>query len=97
MPSYLAGIPVENIQFTIQKLGLNVQRLKNERVAIIGQIIQELDELDDESINPILLKHQIALERFGNGENNWPAFFTTIRWVLGEGAEKHLADISYLG
>jgi hypothetical protein len=44
-----------------------------------------------------LLKKQIASERFGNGNKDWSAFFTTIRWILGEGAEKHLTTISYLG
>ena len=91
------GISIEYVQFTIQKLGLNVQRLKNERVAIIAEIIKELDERDDGIVNPILLKKQIASERFGDGKHDWPAFFTTIRWVLGEGAEKYLLDISYLG
>jgi uncharacterized protein (TIGR02646 family) len=92
-----ADIPIEYVQFTIQKLGLNVQRLKNERVAIISEITQELDQRDDGIINPILLKKQIASERFGDGKYDWPAFFTTIRWVLGKGAEDHLFDISYLG
>lgn len=92
-----AGIPIEYVQFTIQKLGLNVQRLRNERVAIISEITQELDARDDGLINPILLKKQIASERFGDGKHDWPAFFTTIRWILGEGAEKHLTAISYLG
>lgn len=91
------GIPIEYVQFTIQKLGLNVLRLKNERVAIIAEITQELDQRDDGTINPILLKKQIASERFGDGKHDWPAFFTTIRWVLGKGAEDHLVDISYLG
>jgi uncharacterized protein (TIGR02646 family) len=91
------GIPIEYVQFTIQKLGLNVQRLKNERVAIISEITEELDERDDGIINPILLKKQIASERFGDGKHDWPAFFTTIRWVLGKGAEDHLLDISYSG
>lgn len=92
-----AAIPVEYVQFTIQKLALNVQRLKNERVAIIAEINQELDERDDGIINPILLKKQIASERFGDGQRDSPAFFTTIRWVLGKGAEEHLLDISYSG
>jgi uncharacterized protein (TIGR02646 family) len=92
-----AAISVEYVQFTIQKLGLNVQRLKNERVAIISEITEELDKRDDGIINPILLKKQIASERFGDGKDDWPAFFTTIRWVLGKGAEDHLLDISYSG
>ena len=92
-----AGIPIEYVQLTIQKLGLNVQRLKNERVAIISEINQELDDRDDGLINPILLKKQIAAERFGDCKHDWPAFFTTIRWILGEGAENHLTTISYSG
>jgi hypothetical protein len=34
---------------------------------------------------------------FGDGTKNWPRFFTTIRWVLKEGAEQHLKEISYSG
>ena len=39
-----AGIPIENIHFTIDKLGLNVTRLKDQRLAVIDEIEKELDD-----------------------------------------------------
>jgi uncharacterized protein (TIGR02646 family) len=89
-----AGIPIENVQFTIDTLELNVQRLKDQRLAVIDEINKELD---DETIDINDLEEKIAAEYFGNGIDNWPRFFTTIRWVLGAGAERHLMNISYSG
>lgn len=92
-----AGISVESAQFTIQKLGLNVERLKILRLSVITEIVENLNALDDGTIDPTLLEKQISTEYFGNGNDNYPRFFTTIRWILGEGAENHLLDISYSG
>jgi uncharacterized protein (TIGR02646 family) len=89
-----SGIPIENVQFTIDTLELNVQRLKDQRLAVIDEINKELD---DESIDINDLEEKVAAEYFGNGTGNWPRFFTTIRWVLGAGAERHLMNISYSG
>ncbi|MEA5550983.1 retron system putative HNH endonuclease [Anabaena cylindrica UHCC 0172] len=88
------GIPVENVQFTIDILGLNVLRLKDQRLVIIDEINKELD---DETIDINDLEEKVAAEYLGDGTDNWPRFFTTYRWVLGAGAEKHLTNISYLG
>jgi len=52
---------------------------------------------DDEIIDPTVIEKQVALEYFDNGRENYPRFFTTIRWALSEGAEDHLVDIFYLG
>lgn len=92
-----AGIPIENVHFTIETLGLNVPRLKDKRLVLIEEITQELDELDDGIIDPIDLDRQVAEIYFGDRTKNWPRFFTTIRWVLKEGAEQHLKEISYSG
>jgi uncharacterized protein (TIGR02646 family) len=89
-----AGIPIENVQFTIDKLALNVTRLKDQRLAVIEEIEKELD---DETIDINDLEEKIAAEYFGDGTENWPRFFTTMRWFLGAGAERHLTNISYLG
>jgi uncharacterized protein (TIGR02646 family) len=89
-----AGIPIENVQFTIDILALNVPRLKDQRLVVIDEINKELD---DEMIDINDLEEKIAAEYFGNGTGNWPRFFTTIRWVLGAGAERHLINISYSG
>ncbi|WP_413171425.1 retron system putative HNH endonuclease [Anabaena azotica] len=89
-----AGIPIKNVQFTIEQLGLNVPRLKDQRLVVIDEINKELD---DEMIDINDLEEKVAAEYFGDGKSDWPRFFTTLRWVLGAGAEKHLTDISYLG
>ena len=91
------GIPIAFAQFTIQTLGLNVERLKRLRLAVIKEIEEELDFYDDEIIDPTVIEKQVASEYFDNGRENYPRFFTTIRWALSEGAEDHLVDISYLG
>lgn len=89
-----SGIPIENVKFTIDILELNVQRLKDQRIAVIDEIEKELD---DETIDINDLEEKVAAEYFGNGTENWPRFFTTIRWFLGAGAERHLTNICYLG
>ncbi|MFN5871086.1 MAG: TIGR02646 family protein, partial [Aphanizomenon sp.] len=89
-----AGIPIENVQFTIDTLELNVQRLKDQRLVVIDEINKELD---DETIDINDLEEKIAAEELGYGTDDWPPFFTTIRWVLGAGAERHLINISYSG
>ncbi|ALB43276.1 MAG: TIGR02646 family protein [Nostocales cyanobacterium LacPavin_0920_SED1_MAG_38_18] len=89
-----SGIPIENVQFTIDTLELNVQRLKDQRLVVIDEIEKELD---DETIDINDLEEKVAAEYFGNGTDNWHPFFTTIRWVLGAGAERHLMNIYYSG
>ncbi|GEM_PF-1725178 len=91
------GIPVAFAQFTIQTLRLNVERLKTLRLAVIKKIEEELDFYDDGIIDPTVIEKQVASEYFDNGKENYPRFFTTIRWALSKGAEDHLLDISYLG
>ncbi|MFM8295266.1 MAG: retron system putative HNH endonuclease, partial [Microcystaceae cyanobacterium] len=91
------GIPLENLKFTIEMLNLNVTRLKEQRLAVIEEVTETLNALDDGIIEPIDLDRQVAEMYFGDGTENWPRFFTTIRWILQEGAEQHLANISYSG
>ncbi|MEA5618018.1 retron system putative HNH endonuclease [Cronbergia sp. UHCC 0137] len=90
----LVGIPVESAQFTIEILGLNVPRLKDQRLVVIEEITKELD---DETIDINDLEEKLAAEYFGDDTTNWPRFFTTIRWILGAGAERHLSNIYYSG
>ncbi|ADI62814.1 carboxymuconolactone decarboxylase family protein [Trichormus azollae] len=87
-----AGIPVKNVQFTIDKLGLNIPRLKDQRLVVIDKINKELD---DETFDINDLEEKVAGEYFDDGTGNWPRFFTTLRWVLGAGAEGHLTIKSF--
>ncbi len=47
-------------------------------------------ELDDETFDINDLEEKVAAEYFDDGTENWPRFLTTLRWVLGAGAEGHL-------
>ena len=91
------GIPIASAQFTIQILGLNVERFRRLRLAVIKEIEKELDFYDDEIIDPAVIEKKVASEYFDNGRENYPRFFTAIRWALSKGAEDHLLDISYSG
>jgi hypothetical protein len=53
----ISGIPIENVQFTIDTLELNVQRLKDQRLVVIDEINKELD---DETIDINDLEEKIA-------------------------------------
>lgn len=93
-----AGVPVEKAQFTIERLNLNVQRLKDNRrdviLAVEEQLVQAIEEAGEMSSE---FESRIAEQVFGDGTNDWPPFFTTIRWALGEGAEQHLQSIGFAG
>ena len=89
-----SGIPIENVRFTIDTLELNIQRLKDQRLVVIDEIEKELE---DETIDINDLEEKVAAEELGYGTDDWPPFFTTLRWVLGAGAERHLMNISYSG
>ena len=91
------GIPIAFAQFTIQILGLNVERLKTLRSAIIEEIEKEIKFYDDEIIDLTVIEKKVASEYFDNGRENYPRFFTAICWALSKGAEDHLLDISYSG
>lgn len=94
-------IATEDVQFTISQLGLNVSRLKTLRARAIRDVIQTREKLREEfaeeEISEVELEMQTAKLYFGDGIETWPRFFTTIRSILGEGAEQHLTEISYSG
>jgi AhpD family alkylhydroperoxidase len=83
-----AGIPIKNVQFTIDQLGLNVRRFKDQRLVVIDETNKELD---NETIDINDLEEKVAAEYFDDGTENWPRFLTTLPWVLGAGAEGHLS------
>jgi uncharacterized protein (TIGR02646 family) len=94
-------IAIEDAQFTIDQLGLNVARLKRLRVRAIQDVIKTRErfrqDFGEEEISEIELEIETAKWYFGDGTESWPRFFTTIRSILGEGAEQHLKEISYSG
>ena len=68
--------------------------MKDQRLVVIDEIEKELE---DETIDINDLEEKVAAEELGYGTDDWPPFFTTLRWVLGAGAERHLMNISYSG
>ena len=94
-------IAIEDVQFTIDQLGLNVSRLKTLRARTIRDVIKTREklreQLAEEETSEIELEIETAKWYFGDETENWPRFFTTIRSILGEGAEQHLKEISYSG
>ncbi|MEB3309827.1 MAG: retron system putative HNH endonuclease [Snowella sp.] len=92
------GIPIENVDYTINEiLALNVPRLKDQRLAVITQLDEDINEFDDGSVDLVNIYRKIAEIYFGDGTQNWPRFFTTMRWMLKEGAEQYLQSIDYRG
>jgi uncharacterized protein (TIGR02646 family) len=95
------GILVEYVQLTIDRLGLNVSRLQRLRSRTIQEVIKKREQLRevfaDKNISEIDLEIETSQIYFGDGTENWPRFFTTIRWVLKDGAEQYLKEISYTG
>lgn len=90
----LAKIPVEAVRETINLLNLNVQRLKDCRLAIIEEVLRNLEFIiEAETIDDNRAERKLAEEYLGDGSRDWPSFFTTIRWVLRDGAEQHLDHI----
>lgn len=91
-----AGVDVQVAHNTITVLGLKAGRLNEARLAIINQLLEELEKagytqpftLDRERELAAIYLPQVGL---------LPAFFTTVRFSLGAGAEVHLAGIGFQG
>ncbi len=89
-----SGITIDQAQFTIEKLNLNVQRLKDQRLVVMDEAIAMLDQLDDGETEPTKLEAELAADYFGDSSGDWPRFFSALKFALGEGAERHLSSIS---
>jgi uncharacterized protein (TIGR02646 family) len=76
----LAGIDVAIVERTLRLLNLRAERLNRARLVVIEQMLNELRA--EEAV-------EIASRHFSR-TGPLPVFFTTLRWILGDGAEKHL-------
>lgn len=92
-----AGVDPGNVTHTVQFLGLNCYRLCRNRLAVLQELEQDLD--DRLAKNPALqtVEKEMATEMLGDGTSDWPAFFTTYRSFLGVAAEERLHEIGYIG
>ncbi len=90
------GIEAQLARNTIRVLGLKARRLNEARLSLITALVQELAEPGD--TEPFTLQRERELAAIYLPEAGFlPAFFTTLRFVLGAGAEGHLASIVFQG
>ncbi|HBT87984.1 retron system putative HNH endonuclease [Desulfobacter sp.] len=82
------------IQHTIDMLNLNCDRLQQARLKIIHHIEKNKKKQRQNGYSSQQGLNNLAHIYF---RNSWPAFFTTIRFCLGQGAETHLNSITFQG
>ncbi len=82
---------------TIIELNLNAPRLKRLRKAVIEVLQEQVAEMAGQGFSVEEAMDQLARELLiPNSEDSYPAFFTTIRWFLGEAAENVLRERDYM-
>jgi hypothetical protein len=91
-----SGISVEFVQATIKSLGLCVSRLARTRLRVLETLENEMAALVSDGLTFQEAERQLASEQF-RPDDEWPAFFTTLRWKLGNAAEERLKGIAYNG
>lgn len=81
---------------TIELLGLDSERLRRFRKAIIEDLNQKLQEYDDDNLDDAMIElaSTFLLE---DDQGLYTSFFSTIRWYLADAAEKVLKDNNYNG
>lgn len=84
----------ELVQHTIDILNLNCDRLKEERRKVLFHIENLKKAQRSANISPQQALPSIARQLF---QTKWPAYFTTIRCILGQYAEDHLQSVAYQG
>jgi hypothetical protein len=88
-----AGIDVAKVQRTIDELGLNCSRLCQARLSVLRPLNQELKKRPDAQQRVRLASHYL-----GDAQRlNRSSFFTMIRFILKDAAEKYLRSIKYNG
>lgn len=91
-----AGVDVQLARDTIDVLGLKAGRLNGARLTLMNQLLQELASAGH--TQPFTLDRERELAAFYLPQAGFlPAFFTTLRYSLGSGAEMHLAAIGFQG
>jgi len=91
-----AGVDVQLAHNTITILGLKAGRLNVARLALMNQLLGEL--ADAGPTEPYTLGRERELAGMYLPQTGFlPAFFTTVRFSLGVGAEVHLASIGFHG
>ncbi|MBF0477402.1 MAG: TIGR02646 family protein [Deltaproteobacteria bacterium] len=88
------GSTLDLVQKTIDMLNLNCARLCDERMILIRTIEQGKKEQRKKGFSPTEGLENLCKRYF---HFRWPQFFSTIRFCLGQAAEKYLQEIGYNG
>lgn len=93
----LAGVDGRLVADTLGVLQLNSGRLRRARKAVADELLVwlELDNAGDLAVGE--REFELASQQFSASDERWPQFFTTIRFALGEGAERYLRQIDFVG
>lgn len=82
------------IQHTINVLNLNCDRLVQERLRVIRDIERSKKRQRERGFNAEQGLSNLARQYL---HQPWPAFFTVIRWCLGQAAERYLQSVQFAG
>jgi uncharacterized protein (TIGR02646 family) len=82
------------VQHSIDMLNLNCSRLCEARLRIVWNIERNKKRMREQGVTPELGLSELANRYL---RQNWPAFFTTIRFCLGTVAEQYLTDTGFQG
>lgn len=92
-----ASINPEKVQDALTLFNLNCERLARARLSVHREIERAIKKLRDsnranrESLRLLVEYH------LGKSGDNWPQFFTMIRWRFGVLSEEYLTEIQYVG
>lgn len=86
----------EKASESIIKLRLDSSRLNSFREEVLTELKDQLLRLEEEKLTEQEAMEEVAAASFSeNSDEDWPTFFTMIRWYLGEIAEERLKEIGY--
>jgi uncharacterized protein (TIGR02646 family) len=91
-----AGVDAGVAEQTLTWLNLRARRLSRARVALLEELLRQLATDGVDSAFTSARSREISAEQIP-ATGHLPAFFTTIRWFLGQGAEAHLQAIGFEG
>lgn len=81
---------------TIIRLRLNASRLTRMRKEVINGLREQISNLLEAGQSIEDASKQVSVAMFSDEPlKEWPAFFTCVRWYLGEAAEDRLKEIGY--
>ena len=92
----VAGLDVALVEQTIQVLNLRATYLNRARQAVLDVLLRQSEADTDVPAFSLERSFRIAAEQIP-ATGQLPAFFTAIRWFLGQGAERHLRAVGFVG